>query len=231
MHMSKSQNPLQIRIGDTVEIYFRHNSSEHAFHAKVTDIFDRTSMGCDACIDFKRLDGQTNEPVCPDACSVSHVTKIVKRAPYLVVKKPPRNIFAEMLAVDCARIREHGHGWLGYDRLGGIYIGSPEKLAIIALASARDTLDRMFDEKKFQRLWLKAECIGQVTNPDPSTYPAEHYTSVRWKIFKRWVIRNRHYFLYTQREVEQSGRDYKRAEYEDFFDGRDDPHEIDELAA
>lgn len=209
--MNKKQNPLQIRVGDTVEINFPHMPSDPAFLADVTEVVDRTTMGQDAGISYRRLDGKTNEPVTPDGCSVSYVTRVVTRAPYIVKKISPVNVFAEHLAIDRARICERGHGWVGYDRIGGIYLGSPVRLAMIALATSGDRLDRTFDDRKFQQLWTKAKFIGQVNNPDPVNYPDEHYTSVRWKVFQRWVIRNRHRFLSTIKEMEQSGRDYNNA--------------------
>lgn len=213
MHMSKSQNPLQIKVGDVVEIHIKPIPNEPAFQARVTEIHDRVVMGQDAIIYYRRLDGKTNEPVTPDGCSVSHVLRVVTPATYVVVRRPPKNHFAELLAANRTRIKENRRSlsWLGYDRIGGIYLGEPSKLAMIALASATDELTRMFDNRKFEELWSKAQFIGQVANPDPENYPNDLYTSVRWKIFKRWVLRNRHRFLCTIKQMEQSGRKVHRA--------------------
>ena len=216
--MNKKQNPLQIRVGDTVEINFPHMPSDPAFLADVTEVVDRTTMGQDAGISYRRLDGKTNEPVTPDGCSVSYVTRVVTRAPYIVKKMPPVNVFAEQLAIGRARC------WIGYVRIGGIYVGEPNRLAMIALASANDRISRMFDSDKFRQLWTKAQFIGQIAPLNEKDYPSTHYTCVRWKIFKRWVIRNRHRFLSTIKEMEQSGRDYNNAMQDDYdhdFDHED----------
>jgi hypothetical protein len=213
----KNQNPLQIRVGDTVEIKFNY-STEPAFLADVQEVTDRVCMGQDACITYLRHDGTSKRDLklgMDDVCSVSHVTKISSRAPYVVAHTAPKNIFAESIA----ERRRSGRGWIGHYKAGGLRIGyHAHDLALLALASAHDELVRPFDHVKFNELWAKAAYPGLVTSPDEETYPTEHYTCVHWKAFKRFVFANRHRFLCTRKEMMEMGREYNDAMWADDYE-------------
>ena len=208
--VNKKQNPLRIRPGDTVNISFAHIPRDPAFFAEVLEIMDRTDIGQDAMITYRRLDGQTNEPRMPDACSVSHV-RSVTHGPYKVdPSSTPINIFRDQLFEERKRIEEDGCGWRGVYNFGGIRIGYRERLVVEALACATDDLTRQFVPERFEELWKRAGCPGKVTSPNEDEYPSRRYTCVRWKVFKRWVLTNRHRLLASRKEIEEFGQEYLR---------------------
>jgi len=203
----KSQNPLGIRVGDTVEIDF-HFHDDPAFLADVVELSDRAGMGYDACIEYKRHDGiwKNQNLDMPDGCSVSYVTRIVARKPYVALRRAPQNNFADSLAEDAKRRKELGYGWSGYYNVGCLRVGMLNHMVVAALACAHDELSRPLDPDKFNALWAKAHFPGRTASPDEELYPTEHYTCVRWKAFKRFVLANRHRILCTRAEVLKNGR-------------------------
>jgi hypothetical protein len=227
--MNKQQNPLGIRVGDTVEIFFDHEPSRGSFNAKVTEVVDRTMMGSDAHISYQpdemSRDLEAEALGIPYGCSVSHVRAIVARAPYKCdVYRSPLNIFRQTAEEKEVRRVEEGRPedyWPGYYSVGGVRISyeSMGALVELALAMAKDTLDRPYSLERFHTLWERDGFRGKVTVP---TVPElgdvyaheelqEMYVAVNWKVFKHYVLANRHRLLLSQKEMEKAGAAFSKA--------------------
>jgi hypothetical protein len=224
--VNKQQNPLRIRIGDEVVIDFGHKPNDSAFKAMVTDIVGRADIGHDAMISYVRLDGKKDAPFpdMPDGCSVSHVISVV-HGPYQTGPKVIQNIFREHLLEERKQVEESAHGWIGWYTFGGVRVGMKNSLVMAALAEATDELTRPYDGEKFKALWEKDGRPGQVASPDEEEYPSRRYLCVRWKTFKKWVLKNRHKLLMTRKEIEQCGRDYIEAMNESYMKDLDDEYD------
>jgi hypothetical protein len=224
--MNKKQNPLQIRVGDTVKIRFTHYTPTRIFLAEVLHVTDRTLMGCDACIDYKpeesARDLDAEKSNIPYGCSVSHVIEVVKRAPYKAMKSAPTNIFRENIVRQTIGRKgdpRNTGDWQGYYRFGDIRVGYEElgTLVEIALASAKDTLDRPMDIQRFRNLWAKDGYRGKVALPvdplfeDPYTKKYIPAKAVRWSVFRNYVLANRQKILLSRKEMEKAGREYSEA--------------------
>ncbi len=223
--VNKKQNPLEIRIGDIVTINFKHNHSP-AFEAKVTDIVDRADIGEDAMINYIRLDGKCDRPMpnVPAGCSVSHVVSVV-HGPYQTGPKVIRNIFRDQITEEHARVQKTREGMVGWYTFGGIRVGISAYIVMAALAHATDELTRPYDSEKFEALWEKAGFPGKVASPNEEMYPSHRYLCVRWKTFKKWVLKNRHKLLVNRKELEQSGRDYQKAWEDSYYENEEREHE------
>jgi hypothetical protein len=234
--MNKKQNPLGIRDGDVVEIFFDHYpSSRGAFHAKVTEVTDCTMMGSDACIayvpDESARELEKEALGIPYECSVSHVRAIVLRAPYKQdVYRSPHNIFRQDSEAAEARRMEEGRDayWPGYYSVGNVRITfkSMGTLVELALAMAKDTLDRPYSLERFHTLWKRDGFRGKVMVPAVPELNGvythdelqESYAAVNWKAFKHYVLANRHRLLLSQREMEKAGAAFSKALWDSSFD-------------
>ncbi len=222
--VNKKQNPLGIRVGDVVQIHFSHMPSKGAFSAKVTEVTDRTTMGCDAHIAYEPEESARDYGMealnIPYGCSVSHVVKVLNRAPYVSIRMPPANIFR--LHAERRSARRGSNDWVGYYRFGGTRVchGDMETLIVEALASASDTLNRPLDIHRFRQLWTFSGHRGRVELPRDPRFDSEwssHYTAVNWKVFKQFVLANRHRILLTRREMEKAGREHQKAMHDEYF--------------
>ena len=61
------------------------------------------------------------------------------------------------------------------------------------------------------KLWEKDRHCGRVVTP-----VNEWGTSVRWKTFRAWALRNRHKMLLNKKEVYEMGLEHQRQSMEDF---------------
>ena len=239
--MSKKQNPLDIRTGDTVCICFNHTLHPKEFTAKVIAVVDRTLMGNDSCIEYipdeSGRDIKAEEMGIPYGCSVSHVKKVLQRAPYVVTKGTlSENIFRDELEA----LRELSHDrWPGYYKVGGVRVCYPsmEKLVTLVLAHAQGTLNRPLDMDKFHELWEKSKFLGKVEVPtrddfNEDSWMTDHYTAVNWKVFKKFVLNNKEKILFTRKEMIQAGIEFHKAmwkdAWEDDFDLDEDNEHSDE---
>lgn len=231
--MSNKQNPLGIRPGDVVSIHFDFHSSRGEFTAEVTEIHDRIDMGMDCAISYipdeSGRDLEAERFGIPYGCSVSHVKKVVRRAPYVVKKGArPKNIFRE------GQERLSRDGWPGCYKFGGIKIcySSMEKLVTLVLAHAQGTLDRPLDIDKFRALWEKSKFPGKVEIPASFSEDrmTDLYTAVRWKIFKKFVLANKEKILATRKEIVEDGIRFHEAMWQDDDEDNRDYEEISDYA-
>ncbi len=210
--MKRQQNPLRIRVGDVVEIYFGHMPKRGKFTAIVTGLTDRTVMGCEPYIDY-RPKGEEDRDLdaertgIPYGCSVGYVQSVVERAPYK--KEPQVNIFRESIEQDPALWR--------YLRSGGVcvfYGFGLDTLVTLALASFNGRLDRPLHSERFREMWARDSFRGKVTVPEslvPDSESEDFWyrpVAVRWKVFKKYVLANRHRILMSRKEMEEEGRLY-----------------------
>jgi hypothetical protein len=200
--MNKRQSPLQVQVGDTVEIYLTH-SDEPPFLATADKIDDRTTSGEGAALlHYTRHDGKP-EKVGTPCCDISYVSKIISRAP-LAPRQPARpiNIYRDQLERDRKK-----RNWLGHDKISrGIMRGiSITHLVSVALASAVDELTRPLNEERIQALWY-AQKPGFIPHANTDSL-YDHRPHVHWKVFKRWALRNRHRLMASGQEMRQWGRE------------------------
>jgi hypothetical protein len=193
MYINKKQNPLGVRVGDTVRIFYSHTGER--FVADVTSISSRIEYGNDPAIEFIRWDGVISA-VGFNSCSVSHVQSVLYHTPYKVESRSQKNLF---------RKTSDGRAWLGYHAFGGKRVGDVSQLVKVALAAASDEMSRPLDMQKFDALWKKARFPGKVAHRMEYDYLE---ATVNWKVFRRFVIMNRHKICATIRELEATGKKY-----------------------
>ena len=233
--MSKNQNPLGIRMGDSVRIFFDFKASGGEFTAKVMKVVDRTDMGNDSYIEYIPEEAGRNMEAeklgIPYGCSVSHIVKVLEKAPYITKKgERPVNIFREE-----QRRLSHG-GWPGYYKLGGVRVCYTDMRALVRLvfAGASGTFDRPLDMDKFHVLWEKSKFLGKVEMPakdgfNEDHWMTDHYTAVHWKVFKKFVLNNKERIFATRKEMVQAGVEFHKAMWEDdCLDDMDDDTRWDE---
>lgn len=208
--LSKKQNPLQIRPGDRVEIHIDVIKSQKPFTATVTEVTDRTALGCDAGISYI--------PDVPDldqeaagisyGCSASYVTRIISRAQFVYRQEPKKNICREI-------INNKWEGWTPFTKGGHgvVYTHDIDGLIVYALAG----LDRdifAVDTDRIISRWTLDGSPGKVAVPSGTVYdePKDfEVTAVHWRVFKKYIIRNCNRWLLNQNEVRRTTREMDEA--------------------
>jgi hypothetical protein len=123
-------------------------------------------------------------------------------------------------------------GYTGYYQFGGVYVcyDGVETFVILALASAKDTLSQTLDMERFMAMWAKDCYRGKVALPDEAMFNGNQfgikYTAVHWKVFKKYVLTNRHRILFTRKEMEKYGERWDEEMWRDMEDDLD--RELDE---
>lgn len=185
--MADKSNPLNIGIGDIVEIRFEHHRGEPAFGARVTGLVERFRHDL---IHYDRLDGvQPDSMTGVHGCSVSHVSKLIQRA--YKGTRVSQNLYFENKGYS----RD-----LAYSNSGSVYVGSPANIARgILTTQFYANIPYGIDGYRLNQLWIKDGFPGFLKQDHWNGKPQGWY-HLRKKTFTRWVLANISRFRRTKEE-------------------------------
>jgi hypothetical protein len=220
MVINKKQNPLQVNVGDQVEIHLPHMSGPRAFPflATVTSVTDRTHFGQDAGIDYTPEEGSRDLEAerlgIPYGCSVSYVTRVVRRSGEWT--SPPKvNLYRECSLDPLCK------------KYGGVVASYDVKyLFWVALSTAQGDISRPLDEESFVAMWHRDGCRGRVGIPtrigNSFHFMDKPPVAVRWKTFKRYVLKNVNRLKVPKTVIEREGKKTHDQIWEEEPDMNDD---------
>jgi hypothetical protein len=225
--MNKKQNPLAVRVGDTVEIRLL-DSGTRPFTAVVTKVADLTMVGQRALINYTPdatgRDAQKEKLGIPYACSIRYVQRIIARAPYVMSQKGKNNIFRPQW--EQRQVEGTYWNWCGFYQYGGYIVSEPslDTLVLRALACVQEDLDRPVNLIRFHTLWKRDGYRGKVELSRIPNQDIDHVSdlegliAVRWAVFRAYVIANRQKIMMSRKEMEAEGRAYQEDMLEDYFE-------------
>lgn len=175
--MSTNPNPLLVRPGDIVTLFFPHYGGEDGspFDARIDDVVERYGS---YLIEFSKLDGTRHHVLSDtDCCDVGFITKIVERG------RSPRQYVRNKLFKTEIRRSQLWELSPRAVRTGNYYSGHVNSLTHTLLSRIPHVEVRYgINYDKLLDLWCKDGCPGSSRRDD--------YHPLRVKVFKKWLIRN-----------------------------------------
>jgi hypothetical protein len=197
--MPKKANPLGVKVRDVVLLDFTEIFNDRgSFAVRVLEM--KENMEGSLIIRYERMDGIQEYDDGFALCNISFVKKIIKPAAYVVRQKVRVNIFA----------LDRGNHLI--EKRGGLRVGHFDSLVMEALATVQHVdLSYFYQEDRTKKMYERAGWPGKVSDIDSEMRRWRLCTTtVRWKIFKRWVHCNAQRLIATKTEYVAHVRERNR---------------------